>query len=193
MLLRGSDMKKILSRFVVVALASVVAGSHASALTESVWRVGLLAGQIGLLDNVGQRDPNSVGYGLTAGYLITDDLVFESSYVRSSHDDVSHHEVSFGANYYVGDYVAAYPNLAAGVTFIRNRLTDIAISADGVGFYFGGGWDFEITPVVLTGIQARYLATVESKTNVRGREFSTVDDSFSVLLRFIYRFDPSAE
>lgn len=152
------------------------------------WRLGVQAGQVGLQGDVGNDDENSVGFGITGGTYLREDLVFEADFLSSSHTGVDHHQLSFGGNWYFGDYVAAYPNIAAGVSFVSNKIKSIDQTGEGFGVYLGGGFDFEITPRITTGIHLRYLKAFEGKTVIAGQEYTTVDDVAMVLLKIVYYF-----
>ncbi len=176
----------------LIPIALLVSVSPASAKGNGTFRLGLLAGQVSLLGDVADADANSVGMGVTGGLYTAENLALEAAYLASSHTDVNHNEVSVGANYYLGDYRAAYPNLSAGVAFISNKIKAAGITGDGFGLYAGGGWDFELTAKLTVGLQARYNLAFEGKTRVNGVDVTTVDDSVTVLLRLLYAFD-SAE
>ncbi len=155
------------------------------------WRLGGLAGQVSLLGNVSTADPNGVAYGVSAGYFVEDHIALESMFLSSSHTNVNHTALSFGADYYLGDYITAYPSLSAGVSFLANKIKSAEITGDAFALYLGGGFDFEISEFLTAGIQARFQKAFEGKTRINGVDVTTVDDTFSVLLRFLYRFDGS--
>ncbi len=157
------------------------------------WRLGALAGQMSLMGDVSKEDPNGVAYGVTAGYFVEDHIVLESMFLSSSHTTVNHTDLSFGADYYLGDYITAYPSLSAGVSFLANKIKSVGITGDAFALYAGGGFDFEISEFLTAGIQARYQKAFEGRTRINGVDVTTVDDTFSVLLRFLYRFDGSAD
>lgn len=185
-----------------VLAAALLVPSTGFSFTKGTWRIGALAGQVGLQGdvgratigaNAGKTDPNSTGFGLTAGSFVDESLAFEGSVVMSSHDNADHTNVSFGGNYYFGDYVAAYPNVVGGVSFLSNKIKDTNVSGDGFGVYLGGGFDFELSPALTIGIQLRYTkAFQESTASANSVSIATADDTFMVLLRALYTFD-SAE
>lgn len=189
-------MRTHLSIFIFSAALLLPAAGNA--FNKGTWRVGALAGQIGVQGDVGKTqagatDPNSVGFGLTAGTYVDEELAVEGSLIFSSHENLEHTNLSFGANYYFGDYVAAYPNAVAGVSFISNEVQDTKVSGDAFGLYLGGGFDFELNPQITTGIQLRFTkAFEESKATANGVQVATAGDTFMVLLRAMYTFD-SAE
>ncbi|MCM2280437.1 MAG: porin family protein [Bdellovibrionaceae bacterium] len=181
------------TRFAFTLAVAILCVPHSLwAKEDGAFRLGLLAGQVALLGDVGNADSNGVGLGATGGVYVSPTLALEASYLSSSHTDVDHNELSFGANYDLGDYTTGYPNLVGGVTFISNKLKPANVTGDGFGLYAGGGWDFELSPQITAGLQARYNLAFEGKTRVNGVDVTTVDDSVSVLLRFLYYFD-SAE
>lgn len=153
------------------------------------WRIGALAGQVSLLGDVGNDDPNGVGYGMTGGYYIDENLALEASYLSSKHTCVGHNDLSFGAEYYLGDYLAAYPSLSAGVSFLSNKIKTINSTGDAFAFYVGTGFDFEVSERFTVGLNARFQKAFEGKTQINGVNVTTVDDSMTVMLRFLYRFE----
>ncbi len=173
----------------LLAIAAMWLPHTSVAQPEGTFRLGVVAGQVGLLGDVGNQDSNSIGFGVTGGLYLRDDLALEANFVSSQHTDVDHNELAFGANYYLGDYTYAYPNLAAGVSFISNKIKAANLTGDGFGLYVGGGWDFELTSRITAGLQARYTLAFEGKSRVNNVDVTTVDDSVSVLLRFMYRFE----
>jgi hypothetical protein len=169
-------------------IATFVLPLAAGAANKGDWRIGLQAGEVLLMGDVSATDENSIGFGGTAGIFVSDDFVFEADLINSSHTSVKHSALSVGGNWYLGDYQSAYPSLAAGVSFISNEIKSIGATGDGFGAYFGGGFDFELSPLFSAGIQLRYQKAFEGKTRINNVDYVTVDDSATVLLRLMYYF-----
>lgn len=151
------------------------------------FRLGFLAGQVGLFGDPGSGGANSVGYGLEVGYRLDERLALTMHYVSSSHTRVDHRDLSVGADYFLGDYETASPHLSFGMSFIGNSFKDVAAAGDAAGIYIGGGLDFEVTPSLTIGPQVFYQKAFESTTKVGATDLKTVQDSYMVLLRVLFQ------
>lgn len=185
-------------RLALTFLTLLSLSEYSGATMEGAVRLGVQAGQVGLLSDVGSfsGSSNNLGAGVLVGYSATDDMVFEIGYLSSNHSNVAHQEVNLGLDYYLGSYNALYPQLIAGASFIGNTLTDTSpsgnnakVGSNAFGLYFGGGVDFELGQHMAMGLQAMYTKAFESTVVLpSGPSVKGVQDSFTVLLRLMYQF-----
>jgi hypothetical protein len=175
----------------ILVLVSLMT-SPAFAMDEGDFRVGLLAGHVGMTKDLQSAYGSSLGYGVNFGYAATDDMIFDLSYIASSaHNNLKHGELNVGLDYYVGGYDALYPQVLAGVSFIGNEISSAGTNLNGSGFgiYAGVGADFEVGPRFLAGLQAKYIKAFEtSVSNSAGVSIPAVQDSYTVMLRVLAIF-----
>lgn len=170
----------------LIALSFLITASNAHAYTAGQFRISGLLGQVGLLGDPGDGGANALGLGASLAYHLEDNLALEMRYLGSSHSDVDHREISFGAEYYFDDYEKAYPHIVGGMSFLNNDFGPADISGDAVGIYLGGGLTFDINRQFKVGPEVRYVKAFSSEGRIAGREVDTVADNYSLLLRLQY-------
>lgn len=157
---------------------------------EGDFRVGVTAGNVGLLKDVGDDAGNAIGFGVVFDYNIADEFFFEGSYVQSSHDKLDHQEYNFGVGQFFESYETAYFYWAAGVLFATNEIeiTSLKAKDTGFGLYGGLGVDIYTAKNITFGLQARYNKIFEKEKNVSGNDIKIVQDFYTVLFKVQYTF-----
>ena len=169
-----------------LSLAVFALPNKASAYEKGQFRFSGVLGQVGLLGDPGDRGANALGFGVGAAFQVEENLAFDLRYMGSNHANVSHTDISVGAEYYFGDYTNAYPHAQLGMSFLNNDIKNADISGDAVGIYVGGGLSFELSRNLMIGPEVRFVKGFESKSTVNGVDVTTVGDSYSILLRLQY-------
>ncbi len=167
----------------------------AQAADEGQFMVGALGGNVSLLGDVGEEGGNDLGYGGLLGYAVRDDILANIQYIRSEHKDLSHSEISAGADVLVGLIDPAYTYVSFGVTLVSNEvdftlpsLIKEKVSSEAFGVYFGGGVDFEITKNLMLGLQGRYNYVFETEEEVNGLSQKIVESNITILARLTFFF-----
>lgn len=165
--------------------------SSAMAFKTGDIRVGLQAGQIGLLQDVGSRAGGALGFGGYFNYVNSENLAFEVGYLGSSHTKLTHSEVPIGFNYYFGNEDKLLTQFLAGVVFITNKLDEqpVGLSSSGFGIYLGAGIDFDISEEIKSGLQLRYVKGFEQTVQLSsGERISSLQDNYTFMVRVGYEF-----
>lgn len=173
-------------------------GWFASAMSEGQYSLGVLGGQIGLTGDVADHDKaGDLGVGVLAGYSVRDDIFFNLQYHRAEIGAVEHSAFGAGADFYLLGADATRPFLSAGLALLSNTIgfrvgaQNVDMSASAFALYAGGGLEFELTPALGFGLQARYHVAFEATDRVNNVETPIVQDTYSVLARVIYTFGSS--
>jgi hypothetical protein len=167
----------------------VLFSSPAFAIDENQIRVGLQGGHVGLMQDVGTRYGNALGFGGFGNYTVSSEMQFEIGYLSSSHNGLRHQEISTGLNFYFNSYDAAYFSALAGVDFIGHDLPDERTTSSGFGLYGGLGVDFELGKHFNAGLQGKYHWAFDTEvTNTAGQRVKGVQSFATVLLRVMYVF-----
>lgn len=175
--------------------ALIFASLSASALEENQIRLGVQAGHVGLLSDVGSRHNSAVGLGVVFNYLVSDEMAFELDYENSQHNDLRHSAFHGGVNYYFNSYDMAYYYFHLGAGFVSHDLsslgtTDASTSSQAFALNAGLGVDFELGPNFATGIVAKYHNVFDTTVTVNGNEqFKAVQSYYTVMARFLFSFD----
>jgi opacity protein-like surface antigen len=170
----------------LTALAALMAPLSASAYDKGLFRFSGVLGQVGLLGDPGDAGANGIGFGVGAAYQVEENLAFDIRYLGSSHSEVDHRDLSVGAEYYFGDYTNAYPHAEVGMSFLSNEIKNADVSGDAVGLYIGGGLSFELSKSLMIGPEVRFVKAFEAETTINNQTVSTVEDSYSLLIRLQY-------
>lgn len=175
---------------VSLALCLMVGTVYASPYKTGDMRVGLQSGPVGLLQDVGSRSGSALGYGAFFNYASSEELMFEVGYIASEHTRLSHTELPIGFNFYPSTSGFSY-HLAAGVTFITNRLDEkpVELSSSGFGVYVGGGGELPITRNINAGLQLKYVKGFEQTVQLGdGSKAKSLQDNYTLFLRLSYIF-----
>ncbi len=173
-------MKLILSALLVLLSLG------ANALEPRTLRVAALAGQTGLFGDPGSNGANALGLAGAVGFQITEPLALELRYLGSNHTEVSHRDLSVGAEYAFGDFESGYPHLAVGMSFLANDFRNASISASAAGIYVGGGLDFELARHLQIGPDIRFVKAFNTHGRVNNVDQTTIGDNYSVMIRLSY-------
>lgn len=176
-------MKLMLSALLVFMCA------NAGALERGTLRVAALAGQVGLFGDPGSNGANALGLAGSAGFQINETLALELRYLGSNHTDVTHRDLSVGAEYAFGDFESGYPHASAGMSFLSNDFKNASISSTAAGVYIGGGLDFELARHLQIGPDVRFVKAFETHGKVAGVDRTTIGDNYSVMIRLSYLID----
>ncbi len=182
--------------FRTLLLSVMLLAPPAFSMNESQYSLGLLGGHIALTGEVSEVDKQGgLGVGLLGGYAVRDDLFFNIQYYQASLGQVKHSAFTVGGDFYLMGPDAAAPYVSAGLGLLSNEVDfgrvgaqKAEISAEAFALYLGGGVEFELTSAMRFGLQARYNFAFEAKENVAGTPRTVVQDSYSVLARWIYVF-----
>lgn len=151
-------------------------------------RLGVLTGNVGLLDDVGDDAGNAIGIGVIFNYNITDELFFEGSYLQSSHENLDHKEYSFGIGQYFESYETIYFHWSTGVLFGTNDLATINKEDTGFGLFGGLGLDILTSKRVSFGLQAHYNMMFDKEIQIAGVETPIVQDFYTILFKIQFLF-----
>jgi hypothetical protein len=181
----------IKTRLSVFAITIGVFGSlPAFAIDENEIRLGLQGGHVGLLQDVGSRYGNALGFGGFANYTVSSEMQFEVGYLSSSHSGLRHQEISTGLNFFYNSYDAAYFSVKGGVDFIGHDLPTERVTSSGFGLYAGLGVDFELGKRFNAGLEGKYHSAFDTEvTNTAGTRVKGIQSFVTVLLRLMYVFD----
>ncbi len=161
------------------------------ALNTGDMRLGIQAGQVGLLQDVGGRSGNAVGFGAFFNFAASEDLMFEIGYLSSQHTRLSHSEVPIGINYYFENSEKLAYQALAGATFISHSLQEhpVDLSSSGFGLYIGAGLDLDVSNSLKSGVQLRYVKGFEQTVQLAtGERIASIQDHYTLMLRLAYEF-----
>ncbi len=172
---------------IILSLALLTGVAQAD-INEGDVRLGLTAGHIGLLSDVGDRAGNSLGFGGFANYTITNEMQFELGYLTSSHNNLNHREINAGVNLFFNSYDAAYFAALMGVDFVGHDVNYAGATSSGMALYGGVGVDFELNKNFGAGLYAKYHYAFEtSVTDSTSRNsVKAIQHWVSVLVRLMY-------
>lgn len=171
---------------VLTALLTIPALTHADPLPKG-FRYGIDLGGIGLFGDLNSQGTR-VGAGLLLAYQFNDRHSLDVNYVGASFEDVDHRTIDIGGSIY--DPESENRNhLSAGVSFVHNDFKLLSRSGDAAGVYVGGGMNWDLTTKLSWGYDVRYHKMFRAKATVAGREVTTVDDSYTLMLSLAYAPD----
>jgi hypothetical protein len=178
--------------FALVALFTFTA-AHAEGPKADTFKLGAVVGNVALSNDgtFGTKtvSKNAIGLGGVFGYSLEDELSFEFTFMKSSHDDLDHQDLSLGVQYYFNSYEPFYYGLTGGVSFTKNEVSSIANADDtAFGLFFGAGADVFTKRGLIVGLQARYYSMFASDKNIGGTKYTIVDDYYTVLARVLFQF-----
>lgn len=154
---------------------------------EGALRLGVVAGHVGLLKDVGAASGNAVGIGGYLGYNASDDMTLDITYTSSGHTNLNHTSFTLGVSYTIAVYDQLHTFLSGGVDFTQHNMTNYNLTSNGFGLYFGGGVDFEVGPKFLLGLQALYHNMFDTTVNPSGvGERKAIQDYATVMVRAAY-------
>jgi hypothetical protein len=174
--------------FIGLFFATLVWSQPSFAIKESELRIGAQGGNVNLLGDVGNSGQNGMGFGAVVDYAVTEEILFEVGYLTSAHESVNHTDLSLGINLNLNNYDVAYGYVSGGASFLSNSFSNPSITGSAFGVYVGGGFDFELGRNFVTGIQLKHQKAFEATKSVSGVAVKTVQDSTTVLLRFMFTF-----
>jgi len=178
-------MKRIFPVLIVLAFSQ-----HSFAASEGQIRFGAQGGHVGLLDTVGEKAGNAVGFGGIFNYAMSEEMMLELTYTTSSHTGSSvhlrHNDFGAGVNFYFNSYDMAFFYAAAGVNFISHELTDLNKTATGFGLYGGLGVDIDLGKNFSSGVQAIYHKAFDSSVDIGGVSQKAIQDYVTVMVRLLF-------
>jgi len=175
-------------RFAILIFALFFTQTSYADISEGQIRLGVTGGHIGLLNDVGDRAGNALGFGGFANYAVSNEMQFELGYLASSHNNLRHSEVSAGVNLFFNSYDAAYFAALMGVNFVGHDVNYARASSSGMALYAGLGVDFELGKNFGAGLYAKYHYAFEtSVTDATSRQtVKAIQHWVSVLARVMF-------
>jgi hypothetical protein len=178
----------LISIFSISTMASIASEGP----KENTFKAGVLFGNVAL-GNDNSAAPaiskNSIGFGGLFGYSLEDELSFEFAYMKSSHDDLDHSDLSLGVEYYFNSYEPFYYGLTGGVSFTKNEISGTVSGDDtAFGLFVGIGADVFTKRGMVVGLQARYYDMFSSDKNIGGTKYNLVDNYYTILARVLFQF-----
>ena len=129
---------------------------------------------------------------------VSNDLLFNFQYHRVDLGQVKHSALTVGGDFYLMGPDATAPFLSAGLGLLTNKVDfgligaqRMETEAQAFSLYIGGGFDFQLSRAMTFGLQARYNFVFEAKETVGGTPRAMVQDTYSVLARWMYTFGTS--
>lgn len=190
---------KVIRYFAFTLAVFFSASPSALAMLEGQYSLGVLGGQVGLTGDVADVDKGGgLGLGFVAGYSVTDDLFFNLQYHQADLGKVKHSVFAVGGDFFLDGPEAMRPYVAAGLGLLSNTidfgmsgLQKLEPSSQAFALYLGAGFDFQLTRAMSFGLQGRYHFAFEAEESVEGETRPIVQNTYSVMARWIYTFGSS--
>lgn len=176
------------------AASFVLFSSLSMAFEEGRYQLGVMGGNVSLQGDVGRNQSNALGVGGLVGVFVRDSLAFNLSYLRSTHDGLSHSEVAAGVDGYLGSNNGILPFVSGGFVFASNSWTTngTSYSGDAFGLFAGLGVDFDLNKNLRAGISFKHNFMFDAEKTISNVKVKTVEDNSSVVARLTYAFGESS-
>jgi hypothetical protein len=183
----------LLFTFISVFSMTTMASIASEGPKADTFKLGAVVGNVALSNSGTGISKNAIGLGGVLGYSIEDELSFEMTYLKSSHDDLAHTDLSLGVEYYFNSYEPFYYGLTGGVSFTKNKLDKtsptVAKGDDtAFGLFVGIGADVFTKRGMILGLQARYYDMFGSDKDIGGTKYNLVDNYYTILARVLFQF-----
>ncbi len=161
-------------------------GDPLQPVPPSGFRFGGLFGQNTLTSDPGDGGQNGFGFAASISYKIQDAVALDLRYLIANHSETDHREISFGGDYYFGNFEQAFPYASLGIALLNNNLRKFSRNGDAAGAYIGVGVEYDIYPTLRLGPEFRYMKAFTAQANLSGREINSVADSYALMIRLLY-------